>query len=92
MSDISNHHSKKSSVPVVINNYIESISFASKVKIGLAILFILFISGYLVYVYISQMQELKPVYDMVSNYVDHVKEKLRGFYPKFKTTDYNVFV
>jgi hypothetical protein len=78
--------------PVVINNYIETFSFASKIKIGLALLFVLFISAYLVYVYVSQMYELNPVKEMVVNYVDHVKEKLRDFYPKFKTTNYNVFV
>ena len=88
---MSNISDKKDSGKVIINNYIESISFASKIKIGLAILFIVFISCYLVYVYISQVQELNPVYDMVSNYVEHVTEKLKGFYPKFKTTEYNVF-
>jgi uncharacterized membrane protein YukC len=91
MSEIDVVSNKGVPVPVVINNYIDSFSFASKVKIGLAILFILFISVYLVYVYVSQMQELNPVYDMVSNYVEHVNDKLRDFYPKFKTTDYSVF-
>jgi cell division protein FtsL len=95
MSDISyknGHKYQPQQQPVVINNYIESFSFGSKVKIGLAILFVLFVTVYLVYVYVSQIYELRPVYDMVNSYVEHVNEKLRGFYPKFKTRDYNVFV